>query len=112
MVAYFCKVCNNLLLLEVDDRDCISLKCETCPFRGPLDYHVRVVSTRQKKDDPENSFLDINEQRKLIPTTTENCPKCNHPKAYYHQMQTRSADEPMTIFYRCCDPKCNYSWKE
>lgn len=24
------------------------------------------------------------------------CDKCNHGRAYYHQLQIRSADEPMT----------------
>ncbi|KAJ8938301.1 hypothetical protein NQ318_020360 [Aromia moschata] len=26
------------------------------------------------------------------------------------QLQTRSADEPMTTFYRCCNPDCNHNW--
>ena len=31
---------------------------------------------------------------------------CDSKKAFFMQIQTRSADEPMTIFYRCC--KCHY----
>lgn len=34
----------------------------------------------------------------------ETCPKCEHPRAYFMQIQTRSADEPMTTFYKCCSP--------
>ena len=43
---------------------------------------------------------------------TETCPRCEHSKAYFVQMQTRSADEPMTIFYKCCNPDCSHRWKE
>jgi DNA-directed RNA polymerase subunit M/transcription elongation factor TFIIS len=28
------------------------------------------------------------------------CPKCSHEKAFFMQVQIRSADEPMTIFYK------------
>ncbi len=42
----------------------------------------------------------------------ETCPKCAHGKAYFMQMQTRSADEPMTIFFKCCNPDCAHRWKE
>lgn len=45
-------------------------------------------------------------------TKQETCPKCEHPKAYFMQMQTRSADEPMTIFFKCCNPDCDHRWKE
>jgi len=40
----------------------------------------------------------------------EKCPKCEHMKAYFMQIQTRSADEPMTTFYKCCS--CGHRWKE
>ena len=38
------------------------------------------------------------------------CPNCPHRRAYYMQFQTRSADEPMTVFYKCV--KCKHRWKE
>ena len=38
------------------------------------------------------------------------CDKCQNTTAYYRQIQIRSADEPMTTFYRCT--KCSYEWKE
>ncbi|KAJ3568146.1 hypothetical protein NP233_g5901 [Leucocoprinus birnbaumii] len=33
--------------------------------------------------------------------TQASCDKCNHDRAYFYQLQIRSADEPMTTFYRC-----------
>jgi len=38
------------------------------------------------------------------------CPRCSNEKAYF--MQMRSADEPMTTFYRCSATKCAHMWKE
>jgi DNA-directed RNA polymerase III subunit RPC11 len=38
------------------------------------------------------------------------CPKCNHNEAYFMQMQIRSADEPMSIFYKCV--KCAHQWND
>jgi DNA-directed RNA polymerase III subunit RPC11 len=38
------------------------------------------------------------------------CPRCSHQRAYFFQMQTRSADEPMSTFYRCVE--CGHQWKE
>lgn len=46
----------------------------------------------------------------LADSTDAPCPKCAHGKAYFFQMQTRSADEPMTVFYRC--ESCAHQWKE
>jgi len=42
----------------------------------------------------------------------EPCPKCSHPRAYFRQHQIRSADEPMTIFFKCCNPECGHNWRE
>lgn len=40
------------------------------------------------------------------------CPKCNHDKAAYTEFQTRSADEPATIFYLCLNEKCRHQWRD
>ncbi|KAI5154997.1 DNA-directed RNA polymerase III subunit RPC11, partial [Enteropsectra breve] len=38
------------------------------------------------------------------------CPKCPNEEAMFLELQTRSADEPMTIFYQCT--LCRFDWKE
>jgi len=42
-------------------------------------------------------------------TDTFKCRKCHSNKCTYYQMQTRSADEPMTTFVTCID--CGQRWK-
>ncbi len=42
-------------------------------------------------------------------TDTFTCRKCKSKKCTYYQMQTRSADEPMTTFVTCID--CGCRWK-
>lgn len=38
------------------------------------------------------------------------CKKCGHKEISYQQKQTRSMDEPMTVFFTC--KKCHHMWKE
>ena len=42
-------------------------------------------------------------------TDSFKCRKCHSNKCTYYQMQTRSADEPMTTFVTCID--CGNRWK-
>ena len=49
------------------------------------------------------------EQNLEAATDTFKCRKCKSKKCTYYQMQTRSADEPMTIFVTCID--CGNRWK-
>lgn len=36
--------------------------------------------------------------------------ECEGEKAYFYQLQIRSADEPMTTFYKCTT--CGHQWRE
>jgi DNA-directed RNA polymerase III subunit RPC11 len=49
---------------------------------------------------------------KDVAKTDATCPNsnCTSKMAYFRQMQIRSADEPMTTFYRCTE--CESQWKE
>lgn len=43
-------------------------------------------------------------------TDAYKCRKCGSRKCSYYELQTRSADEPMTQFINCLD--CNNRWKQ
>ena len=59
----------------------------------------------KKKEIENNQFL-----RKLEANTdTFTCRKCGSNKCNYYQLQTRSADEPMTTFVKC--NICENKWK-
>jgi len=57
----------------------------------------------------------IKRERSKLNTNTEamtdmfTCGKCKSKKCTYYEMQTRSADEPATIFVTCLD--CGKHWK-
>jgi DNA-directed RNA polymerase III subunit RPC11 len=39
------------------------------------------------------------------------CPKCFGKGAWFYEQQTRSADEPATIFFKCKSKECSNQWK-
>ena len=49
------------------------------------------------------------ETRMEASTDTFTCRRCKSKECTYYQMQTRSADEPMTTFVTCIN--CNNRWK-
>lgn len=48
-------------------------------------------------------------QQKKVTSTAFTCRKCQQSLVHYFQLQTRSADEPMTTFIECLN--CGNSWK-
>ena len=52
---------------------------------------------------------DRNEGKDTMPTIEIECEKCGNNEAVWWMLQTRSADEPTTQFYRCT--KCEYTWR-
>lgn len=58
-------------------------------------------------------FSRFASDRRPIPVATPaDCPKCHHQEAFFRQIQIRSADEPMTIFYRCANSACGHRWRD
>jgi DNA-directed RNA polymerase subunit M len=53
--------------------------------------------------------MDIDKGPDALPTTTVECPKCGNNSAFWWMLQTRSADEATTQFYRCT--KCVHTWR-
>ena len=53
--------------------------------------------------------MDSQSAIEALPTTAIECPKCKNGTAFWWMLQTRSADEPTTQFYRCT--KCGHTWR-
>lgn len=60
----------------------------------------------------DDILTDGEEAWKNVDFTEQKCPQCDFPRAYFMQIQIRSADEPMTTFYRCCNHNCSYKWRD
>lgn len=50
-----------------------------------------------------------NEKKENVYCTDFKCSKCQQRKTEYYQLQTRSADEPMTTYVTCVN--CGHRWK-
>ena len=49
--------------------------------------------------------------RKPVRGGLTKCMKCGSDDVFYYQKQTRSADEPMTVFYQCQADTCMHRWR-
>eukprot|EP00747_Dinoflagellata_sp_TGD_P167248 gnl/TRDRNA2_/TRDRNA2_191301_c0_seq1.p1 gnl/TRDRNA2_/TRDRNA2_191301_c0~~gnl/TRDRNA2_/TRDRNA2_191301_c0_seq1.p1 ORF type:complete len:111 (+),score=20.54 gnl/TRDRNA2_/TRDRNA2_191301_c0_seq1:46-378(+) len=109
-MAQFCPTCANLLIIETGRGNTVSFRCRTCPYIFKVEEKLTMKQMVAKKevDDilgGEEAWKDVDQCDALCPIQA-----CGHTRAYFRQMQTRSADEPMTVFYRCV--RCAHNWKE
>ena len=106
---HFCPRCGNLLLVE-EVQQTMRMCCETCPFQYRLVKNIasKVKLTKKVVDD----VLGGSDAWQNVDKTSAKCPEtgCGGDEAYFMQIQIRSADEPMTTFYRCC--KCSAKWSD
>ncbi|ESK95578.1 dna-directed rna polymerase i kda polypeptide [Moniliophthora roreri MCA 2997] len=111
----FCPTCGSLLKLPEDSEP--NVICDQCGHQEPATSYENIeVTTRSHPD----AFPSPLRQKRKTQTKShdsgdkgtmvdEKCPACGHMKAFYKEMQTRSADEGATIFYTCAD--CKHGWK-
>ena len=69
---------------------------------GPYDKRLQASIERAMKK--EVSIVNEKDYKGLF-----KCAKCREYKTTYYEMQTRSADEPMTVFVTC--HICDITWK-
>ncbi len=108
----YCEDCGSIIYpMKVGDTKV--LKCRRCGFVKEIPEEVDeesfVISTEFKHTVKEKIEIIKSDNLSTMPTTRVECPKCGHKEAAYWQLQTRSADEGMTTFYRCL--KCKYTWR-
>ncbi|MBI1663805.1 MAG: transcription factor S [Nitrosopumilus sp.] len=85
------------------------LQCSKCGYaEGQEEKQTKKIT---KNEEHEESILAFegNEGEESHPTIKIECEKCGHDEAIWWMLQTRSADEPTTQFYRCT--KCKNTWR-
>jgi DNA-directed RNA polymerase subunit M len=84
--------------------------CPNCGYTVEAGKEKMSVQTEEAKETALQVLDSDIANLKTMPTVEIDCPKCGNDKAYWWLVQTRSGDEPPTIFYRCT--KCGYTWRQ
>lgn len=111
----FCPNCTNMLKLSrgMDERgmEFMKFECNTCPYQFPIKGNFQVYDRKMMERKQVDDVLGGEGAWDNVDQTTVNCEgNCGNDKAYFYQLQIRSADEPMTSFYKCTN--CGTQWRE
>ncbi|MEE9525407.1 MAG: transcription factor S [Candidatus Woesearchaeota archaeon] len=79
----------------------------SCGFKTTEVEDTKITET-VKDDKPDLAVIE--QEAETHPLVDQECPKCNHDKAYTWEIQTRSSDEPATKFFKC--EKCKHIWRD
>lgn len=86
---------------------------EITPLRlykmSPQEMAPDELKKEMEEMEKQNLFKARGATEKRATTDRFTCGKCKHKKVSYYQMQTRSADEPLTTFCTC--ENCGNRWK-
>ena len=96
---------NDELIKKVRSKD---FDIEKLPDMNSFDLfpsHWEAIRTKLKET---NEFLYT--KQNTVFTDEFKCPKCKERKCSYYEVQTRSADEPMTAFINCT--VCGHQWRD
>ncbi|MDI1494797.1 MAG: transcription factor S [Cenarchaeum symbiont of Oopsacas minuta] len=99
----FCPKC-DIRLKKIDS----NFKCSTCGYTENTNGAPK--QKEEKSEISDFNILDQDEGKEALPTIKKDCEKCGHDEAVWWMLQTRSADEPTTQFYRCV--KCSHTWRD
>lgn len=99
----FCPKCE--VKLKKDNSD---LKCPKCGYIEGDTQDLQKKMIQEESTEAFNVFAE-NEGEEALPTIKIECESCGNDEAVWWMLQTRSADEPTTQFYRCT--KCKYTWR-
>mmetsp|Transcript_24338 Transcript_24338/g.36096 ORF Transcript_24338/g.36096 Transcript_24338/m.36096 type:complete len:108 (-) Transcript_24338:1023-1346(-) len=105
---WFCPLDGTLLQVQLCPEAPTYWRCSTCPYSCSITTQVtnKIYPKRKEVDD----ILGGAAAWENVDRTMAVCPQCSHTEAYFLQMQIRSADEPMSVFYKCT--KCSHQWND
>lgn len=104
----FCEKCGNLMLVE-RRRKHIFLVCRKCHKEVRAKDEKIALTEAMREPRKEIIVMGKDEGVAELPKTRIMCPKCENVEAFWWMQQTRAADEPPTLFYKCT--KCGWSWR-
>lgn len=104
----FCDRCGNLMLVEKRRKHAF-LVCRKCGKTARMKGEKVVITELMVEPKKRIVVMGKNEGIAEFPKTKILCPKCSNMEAFWWMQQTRSADEPPTLFYKCS--KCGHAWR-
>jgi DNA-directed RNA polymerase subunit M len=112
MIMQFCE-CGGLLVPEKQSDGQIRMKCPACGKLISSESNSTAFEIKQKfrhSEMEKTVIIEDPNEIETMPKVNAHCEKCGHNEAVYWQLQTRSADEASTTFYRC--KKCGFTWRD
>ena len=100
------KFCPDCEVRLKKDNNTSSISCPKC---GYSESGSKVPKKETKEEQFALNILAENEAKETLPSIKIDCEKCGNNEAVWWMLQTRSADEPTTQFYRCT--KCRHTWR-
>ncbi len=104
----FCPYCCNLLLIE--KASVMRFACKTCSYTYNIEKEFINYSYFENKQ--VETILGSKDIWENVSKTDATCKKCENDKAYFKEIQIRSADEPATLFFKCSNINCGFEWRE
>ena len=110
----FCPKCETRMKSRIEEN---ILTCPQCGFSANRENGTKEAEPITSSGSPyldktlgsSLKIMDSEVTPDALPTTAIDCPKCGNSNAYWWMLQTRSADEATTQFYRCT--KCRHTWR-
>ena len=100
----FCPKCGSILMPIVENEK-RSIGCK-CGFRSKSKEEMKIKERIAESKNIET----VDNEIEIYPLVDTECPKCEHGKAYFWEIQTRASDEPATKFMKC--EKCKHIWRD
>ncbi len=108
----FCPRCGAMMIPRRKGGKLVYV-CPNCGYEEEAQSNIsplRISRTIQHSEKDKIVVIEDDEPKGLPKIKGVRCPRCGNDEAYYWVVQTRSADEPSTRFYKCT--KCGYVWRE